>query len=120
MGLGQNSPTVQVIYIWYRINCYSHSYMFTYMKEDDRTLREPYLLQNITCYYGSLSAPSNKLKCSLLVESARCQDELREEMCCVCLGNFVSVSAKISITHLCQTNAARANYTAFWDDTGRP
>ena len=31
-----------------------------------------------------------------------------------------SVSTQISIAHLCQPNAASSNYTASWDDTGRP
>ena len=31
-----------------------------------------------------------------------------------------SVSAQISIAHLCQPNAASANYTASGDDTDRP
>ena len=31
-----------------------------------------------------------------------------------------SVSAQIYNAHLCQPNAASANYTAFWDDTGTP
>ena len=78
-----------------------------------------YLLWYITCYYGSLSAPGQKSKCSLLVESECCQDELHEEM--FCIGNVVErYSAQISTAHLCQPNAASANYTTSWDDTGRP
>ena len=33
---------------------------------------------------------------------------------------YPKISAQISIAHLCQPNAANANYTASWDDTGRP
>ena len=80
-----------------------------------------YLLQYVTCYYGSLSAPWQKFKCSLLVGIRMLSrwppwwNVLRmfRQFC----GALVPKSPLLII---CQPNVASVNSTASWDDTGRP
>ena len=70
----------------------------------------PVIMFRLVHYGGNRSARS-------CWESGGCQDELREEMFCICLRRD---SPQISIAHLCQPNAASKNYTASWNDTGWP
>ena len=70
-----------------------------------------YLLQYITCYCQSDRSWWN-------------QDTVKMSSVKKCFAYVQailwSVSAQISITHLCQPILASANYTVSWDDTGRP
>ena len=87
-----------------------------------------YLLQYITCYYGSFNAPWQKSKCSLLVgirRLSRCalwRNILRffKQFCWVLVPKSpVLIYPNLHCSFM-QPHAAGSNYTASWDDTGRP